>query len=46
MFADFRFPLPFLLALSSEAWQGAEIRRRSVENSYVNLPGPEKKMAF
>jgi hypothetical protein len=40
MSADFRFPLPRLLALPTEAWRGAEIRRRSVENSYVNLPGP------
>jgi hypothetical protein len=40
--ADFRFPLPRLLALPTEAWRGAEIRRCSAENSYVNLPGPEE----
>ena len=40
MSADFRFPLPHLLALPTEAWRGAEICRRSVENGYVNLPGP------
>ncbi len=39
--ADFCFQLPHLLALPTEAWQGAEIHRRSAENSYVNLPGPK-----
>ncbi len=29
-----------LLALTTEAWRGAEIRRRLVENVYVDLPGP------
>jgi hypothetical protein len=29
-----------LLALTTEAWQGVEIRRRSAENVYVDLPGP------
>ncbi len=28
------------MALPTEAWRGAEIRRRSTENSYVNLPRP------
>jgi hypothetical protein len=28
-----------LLASTTEAWQGAEIRRRSAENVYVDLPG-------
>ncbi len=28
------------MALPTEAWRGAEIRRRSAENSYVDLPGP------
>jgi hypothetical protein len=32
-----------LLALTTEAWRGAEIRRRSAENVYVDLPEPEKK---
>ncbi len=41
--ADFCFPLPRLLALPTEAWRGAEIHRRSAENGYINLPGPEKK---
>ncbi len=30
------------MTLPTEAWQGAEIRRRSAKNSYVDLPGPEK----
>ncbi len=38
--ADFHFPLPRLLALPTEDWRGAEIHRRSAENSYINLPGP------
>ncbi len=29
-----------LLALTTEAWRGAEICRRSVENVYVDLSGP------
>jgi hypothetical protein len=29
-----------LLALTTEAWQGAEIRRRSAENVYIDLPEP------
>ncbi len=29
-----------LLTLTTEAWRGAEIRRRSAENVYVDLPGP------
>ena len=37
-----RFPLPRLLALPTEAWRGAEIRRHLAENGYVNLPGPYK----
>jgi hypothetical protein len=37
--ADFRFLLPHLLALPTEAWRGAEIRRCLAENGYVNLPG-------
>ncbi len=36
----FRFPLTRLLGLPTEAWRGVEIRRRSAENGYVNLPGP------
>jgi hypothetical protein len=28
------------VALPTEAWRGAEICRRSAENSYVDLPGP------
>ncbi len=36
----FRFLLPRLLALSTEAWRGAESRRRSVEKVYIDLPGP------
>jgi hypothetical protein len=31
---------PCQLALPAEAWRGAEIRRRSVENGYVDLPRP------
>jgi hypothetical protein len=42
MSADFRFPLPRLLALPTEAWRGAEICGHSAENGYVNLPGPEE----
>jgi hypothetical protein len=38
--ADFCFPLPHLLAVPTEAWQGAEIHRCSAENGYVNLPRP------
>jgi hypothetical protein len=38
--ANFRFPLPRLLALPTEAWRGVEIRRHPAENGYVNLPGP------
>ncbi len=37
---DFCFPLPCLLALPTEAWQGAEICIRLVEKVYVNLSGP------
>ncbi len=37
---DFRFLLPHLLALPTEAWRGVEIRRRLAENGYFNLPGP------
>ncbi len=37
---DFRFPLPRLLALPTEAWRGVEIRIRLAENAYVILPGP------
>jgi hypothetical protein len=33
-----------LLALTTEAWRGAEIHRRSVENVYVDLPGPISKV--
>jgi hypothetical protein len=40
MSADFRSLLPCQVALPTEAWQGAEIRRRSAENGYVDLPGP------
>jgi hypothetical protein len=40
MSADFRSPLPHQVALPTEAWQGAEIRRRSVEKGYVDLPRP------
>jgi hypothetical protein len=35
-----RFLLPRLLALPTEAWRGAEIRRRLAENGYINLAGP------
>jgi hypothetical protein len=28
------------VALPTEAWREVEIRRRSAENSYVDLPGP------
>ncbi len=28
------------MALPTEAWRGAEIRRRLAENIYVDLPGP------
>ena len=35
--ADFLSPPA---ALPTEAWQGAEIRIRSAENGYVDLPGP------
>ncbi len=31
---------PCLLALPTEAWQGAEIRICLAENGYVDLPGP------
>ncbi len=31
---------PRLLALPTEAWQGAEICICSVENGYVDFPGP------
>jgi hypothetical protein len=34
------FRSPRLLALPTEAWRGAEIRRHSVENVYINLPRP------
>jgi hypothetical protein len=40
MSADFCFLLPRLLALPTEAWRGAEIRRLSAENVFVDLPGP------
>jgi hypothetical protein len=36
----FRFLLPHLLALPTEAWRGAESRRRSAENVYIDLHGP------
>jgi hypothetical protein len=32
-----------LLALTTEAWRGVEIHRRSAENVYVDLPGLEKE---
>jgi hypothetical protein len=44
MFSAERLPLsapPCLLALPTEAWRGAESGRRSAENVYVNLPGPD-----
>ncbi len=28
------------MALPTEAWRGAEIRKCSAENGYVDLPGP------
>jgi hypothetical protein len=31
---------PHMLALPTEAWRGAESRRRSAENVYVDLHGP------
>ncbi len=34
------FCSPRLLALPTEAWQGADICRRLAENGYINLPGP------
>ncbi len=40
---DFCFPLPHLLALPTEAWRGAEIRRHLAENVYINLPGPKSE---
>jgi len=43
MSADFCFPLPRLLALPTEAWRGAEIRRHLAKNAYVNLPGPSMR---
>jgi hypothetical protein len=41
MSADFCF-----LALPTEAWRGAEIRTRSVENVYANLPGTVELLAM
>jgi hypothetical protein len=35
-----------LLALTTEAWRGAEIRRRLAENVYVDLPGPIELFAI
>ncbi len=46
MYADFCLPLPCLLALPTEAWRGAEIRIRSVENIDVILPGPLSQLFF
>ncbi len=40
MSADFRSPLPRQVALLTEAWRGAEIRRCSTENGYIYLPRP------
>jgi hypothetical protein len=40
MYADFCFPLPHLLALPTEDWQGAESRRLMAENIYIYLHGP------
>ncbi len=40
MSADFCSLLPRQVALPTEAWQGAEICRRSAEKGYINLPGP------
>jgi hypothetical protein len=37
---DFGFPLPRQVALPTEAWRGAERRRRSAENVNIDLPGP------
>jgi hypothetical protein len=34
------FCSPLLLALPTEAWQGAESGRRSAENVHVDLSGP------
>ena len=43
----FRFlPPPRLLALPTEAWWGAESRRRSAENVYVDLPRPQLLYSF
>jgi hypothetical protein len=36
----FTFRSPPLLALPTEAWRGTEIRKCSVENVYIILPGP------
>jgi len=35
-----RISAPRQVALPTEAWWGAEICGHSVENGYVNLPGP------
>jgi hypothetical protein len=36
----FCFLLPRQVALTTEAWQGAESRRRSAENVCIDLPRP------
>ncbi len=36
-------PPPGLLALTPEAWRGAEILIHLAKNVYVNLPGPDWK---
>jgi hypothetical protein len=45
MSSAFCSPPPRLLAVPTEAWQGAESGRHLVENVYVDLPGPSEIFA-